>query len=600
MGLLKNILSSFIVKNINSNKNNIQSLNSILDKYTQHKKDIIDTTLENDELDLDPTIVYTNNDDNNADENREYKNFCTDIVTNYILDENELYNLLYIIHTFYNDCIDYYIQQKNLKPDDIIFLFKGGNIFKIIANKFWSELPNKAMYKFIEEYKSYFKRSDLDFGIYINPDLSTTIINDITIISYKLQILISEILLTHKEICFKWFKYNNKYKQEILQNLLFDINNTQSLKEPTSIYYNNEFTNIQFIENAAVDTNKKFKNQSNNYFNFENDNIKNLENLDEISDIPFNNKIIKQKINYNNSNSFMYNTINKALRIKTTNDVIIKFYLTRIKITFNLHLKNKINGQNIIPIGGELIDVGIGKDEASAKFFKNKHNYIDTITLNQNTGFYLNSVKSFNLNIYSFEYLYEDLKFILIDTLYLPWEDIKYKKRLYRLFFLTFIDVFRNTKKIPIKNKNITLVYKYFSLILTYIKEIINNKNDKNIKNLSNLLKKTKQDKVLSYIICKKNKCLLNKLLKYIISIIEKVLFPRNLINTKIHNNLFINNAKNNKRELNDNELNHLIDLLNYVLFNLNSFKLVNEYIINYSKSTLEFNYNNIDSEQLI
>ena len=87
------------------------------------------------------------------------------------------------------------------------------------------------------------------------------------------------------------------------------------------------------------------------------------------------------------------------------------------------------------------MNVGIGKDERfSAKFFKNKHNYIDTITLNQNTGFYLNSVKSFNLNIYSFEYLYEDLKFILIDTLYLPWEDIKYKKRLYRLFFLNFYE----------------------------------------------------------------------------------------------------------------------------------------------------------------
>ena len=565
MGLLKNILSSFIIKNINSNKNNIQSLNSILDKYTQNKKDIINTTLENDELDLEPTIVYTNNDDNNDDENREYKNFCTDIVTNYILDENELYNFFFIIHTFYNDCIDYYIQQKNLKPDDIIFLFKGGNIFKIIANKFWSELPNKAMYKFIEEYKSYFKRSDLDFGIYINPDLSTTIINDITIISYKLQILISEILLTHKEICFKWFKYNNKYKQEILQNLLFDINNTQSLKEPTSIYYNNEFTNIQFIENAAVDTNKKFKNQSNNYFNFENDNIKNLENLDEINDIPFNNKIIKQKINYNNSNSFMYNTINKALRIKTTNDELLKFYLTRIKITFNLHLKNKINGQNIILIGGELIDVSIGKDKTSA-FFKNKQNYLDSITLTQNTGFYSNSIKSFNLNIYSFQYLYEDLKFILIDTLYLPWEDSKYKKRLYRLFFLTFIDVFKNTKKYLLKINILTLVYKYFSLILDTIKKMINNKkNDENIKNISNLLKKSRQDKVLSYIICKKNKCLLNKLLKYIISIIEKVLFPRNLINTKIHNNLFINNTKNNKRELNDNELNYLIDLLNYV-----------------------------------
>ena len=35
MGLLKNILSSFITKNINSNKNNIQSLNDILNKYQQ-------------------------------------------------------------------------------------------------------------------------------------------------------------------------------------------------------------------------------------------------------------------------------------------------------------------------------------------------------------------------------------------------------------------------------------------------------------------------------------------------------------------------------------------------------------------------------------
>ena len=143
----------------------------------------------------------------------------------------------------------------------------------------------------------------------------------------------------------------------------------------------------------------------------------------------------------------MYNNINKALRIKTTNNRILKFYLTRIKITFNLHLENKINQQNIIAIGGELIDVSIGRDESSANFYKNKHNYIDSINLTQNTGFYINSVKTFNLNIYSFQYLYEDLKFILIDTLYLPWEDLKYKKRLLSFIFLTFIDVFKNIKK---------------------------------------------------------------------------------------------------------------------------------------------------------
>ena len=122
MSLLKNILTSFITKNINSN-NNIESLNDILNKYQQSKMDIIDSTIENIEIDLDPNLIYTDNDNDNNDENREYKNFCTDIVTNYILDEKELYNLLYIIHTFYNDCIDYYIKQKNLKSDDIIFLF---------------------------------------------------------------------------------------------------------------------------------------------------------------------------------------------------------------------------------------------------------------------------------------------------------------------------------------------------------------------------------------------------------------------------------------------------------------------------------------------
>jgi len=599
MSLLKNILTSFITKNVNSN-NNIESLNTILNKYQQSKLDIIDSTIENIEIDIDPNLIYTDNDNDNNDENREYKNFCTDIVTNYILDEKELYNLLYIIHTFYNDCIDYYIEQKNLKSDDIIFLFKGGNIFKIIANKFWSELPNKAMYKFINEYKSYFKRSDLDFGIYINPDLSMNIIDDITIISYKLQVLISEILLTHKEICFKWFKYNDKYKQEILQNLLFDINKTESLQNSSSIYYNNKFTNIQFIDQSAIPTSNNYKNQTNNYFTFENDNIIDLDNL---SNSPFNNKIIRQKINHDThkNNNFMYNNINKALRIKTTNNRILKFYLTRIKITFNLHLENKINQQNIIAIGGELIDVSIGRDESSANFYKNKHNYIDSINLTQNTGFYINSVKTFNLNIYSFQYLYEDLKFILIDTLYLPWEDLKYKKRLYRLFFLTFIDVFKNIKKKPIQNKHINLVYEYFSSILNYIKKFKNNQTtEKNIKEISTILKKTKQDKILSYIICKKNKCLLNKLLQYIISIIEKVLFPRQLINTKIHDHLFINNNINNKRKINDNEFENLIDLLNYVLFNLDSFKIVNEYIVNYSKSSLTFNYKNIDSDELI
>ena len=594
MSLLNSILNIFLEKNLNSEENKTYTINNILDNYKNQIHSSIDSTINNININIDSKEEIFENNDNN-DENREYKDFCTDIVTNYILDENELYNLLYIINTIYNNSISYYLQKKNLKDDDIIFLFKGGNIFKFIAHKFWTELPNKAMYKFIDIYKSYFKRSDLDFGIYVNPNLSTNIIDEITVISYKLQLIISDILLNNKNICFKWFKFNKNHQKEILKKLLVDLNNTSSLHESNSIYYNNKFTNIQFIDNTLNKTNYKYKNQSNYYFTFENDSYN--------TNFEFNNTIKKQKIITNNTtNNFMYNNINKALRIETTNNRILRFYLTRIKITFNLHLENKINNSNVVLIGGELIDVSIGRDEASEKFYKNKHLYVDSIKLIQNTGFYLNNITSFYINIYSFQYLYEDLKFILIDTLYLPWEDKKYKKRVYRLFYLTFIDLFKNTTNSTIKNKNISVVYQYYDILLQYIIKCKKEEKieQKEIDKISRLLNKTKQDKILSYIECKKKTCLLSKLLKYIISIIEKILFPRNLINNKIHNNTFINNKINNKRILESNEFSKLIELLKYVKENLNSLKIVNEYILNYSKKNIEFNYKTIYSEQLI
>ena len=605
MSLLKKILNIFIEKNINSEKNNTKSLNDILKEYNTHIKQIVESTIKTMDIDLDPKIIYHEENDNN-DENREFKDLCTDIVTNYILDEHELYNLLYIINTIYTDCINLYIKKKKFNDDDIIFIFKGGNIFKIIANKFWSELPNKAMYKFIEEFNCYFKRSDLDFSIYINPNFNLDISNEITIISYKIQLLITEILLKNKNICFKWFKYEEKYQKEILRKILENINTMNCFKNKESLYYNNKLSNIQFIDNCAFETKNKYKNNQNYHFKFENDNLQeNNKPLKNGFSEYFNNKIIKQKISSNIPNNlvsknFMFSNINKSIFITTTNYRILKFFLTRIKITFNLHLKNKINDTNIILIGGELIDVSIGSDEAANNFFKKRHTYIENINLISNTGFYKNMIESFNINIYSFQYLYEDLNFILNDTLYLPWEDNKYKKRLFRLFYLTFIDLFKNFKSLPIKNKNINIIIQYFTLILNHIIDFNkNNINKENIDKMSKLLKISKQVQILSYMKCRK-KCLLNKLLKNIITIIEKVLFPRKLINIEIHNSDYANNKKNNSREILENEFENLINLLKYVITNLNTLKIVNEYICNYSKKTIEFDYKTFQSTDLI
>ena len=65
-------------------------------------------------------------------------------------------------------------------------------------------------------------------------------------------------------------------------------------------------------------------------------------------------------------------------------------------------------------------------------------------------------------------------------------------------------------------------------------------------------------------------------------------------------NDILTNNTSNNSRELLNDEFDPLIDLLKYVDKNLNTLKIVNEYICNYSKKRIEFNYKTIQSTELI
>ena len=580
------------IDKINNTKNNVETitfnktsliintLDNIINQY-----DII-SLVKNYKLDLDKKMNNFDNNNNN-DHNRELKNFFTDIVTNYILDEDNLFNLLYIINKLYTKSITRYIEKNKLNNNDIIFLLKGGNILKLIAEKFWNELPKEAMYKLIDIYKPYFKRSDLDFGIYVNPNLNNSmkIIQEITIMSYKVQLIITDILLNNKNLFFKWFKYNKSYQNNLLCNFLKNINNLDILKNPDSLYSNNKFIKIDFLS-------KNYTNQNNKYIKFlidENTSITDLNDLD-------NNKTISQKINKStspNKNNFMYTSINNALKIHT-NKRVLEFNLTRTKINFNLYVQKNINNNNSVSIGGELIDVSIGHDEASEKFYKNKKNYIDVINLHNNN-------EKFEINIYSYKYLYIDLRFILFEVNYFPWYDTKYSKRLYRLFYLTFINLLTNKKKI--QNKHIKITQQYYKLIYDIILKFKNNSNknfNKNsIKKISNLLDKSKFKEITENLKCS-NECLLNDLFKNINNIIEKVLYPRKLIDANIYNHIYINNKMNNTRQLEDNELDLLLDFINIVKSNLDTLLLINSYIENYSQSQILFDYKNIDNNLLI
>jgi len=597
------LLFSKFINYLGNNKKNTykfgeEDINSVLDNVLEkYNVDINDLNLK-----LDNSNKIFNNDEFN-DNKRPLKNFFTDFVNNHILDEHNLYNLLYIINKLYNDTIKKYIKKNNLKDDDILFIFKGGNIFKLVAEKFWSELPNQAMYKLIDEYKKYFKRSDLDFGIYINPKLNKSIIitKEITIISYKIQLIINEIIFNNKNIFLKWFKYNNSYQNSIIEYELNNLNKLDILSDNLSTYYNNKFTNIHFITNS-----RNYINQHDaliEYSIYKND-IKQVDHdnadIEEFYNKSTVNNIISNPLN---KKSFMYTSINKALNIDTkeddtTNTESLKFNLTRTKINFNLVMQNNNNStKKNLSIGGELIDVSIGYDTTVWKFYKKKTSFIHNILLKKNN-------ESFNINIYSYEYLYLDLDFILFKIIYLPWIDIKYKKRLYRVFYITFIDLFttikNNNLNNRLNNKHIKIFIQYYKLIYNIINKFKNNQYTKNnIDKISKLLSKSKFDELISNFKCKKN-CLLFDLLFKINIIIEKVLYPKEFINTKIHNNKDINSDINNNRILDNNELINLLEFIHIVKNNLNNLLIVNTYLINYCEKNIIFDYKDIDSSLLL
>jgi len=96
MNIIQELLNKFII-----NKIPVNSLHTILNPYLKNINYIVDSVILNNKIETSNHVLY-NKKEEYIDETRDLKNFCTDIVSNYILDENELYNFLYVINLFYN------------------------------------------------------------------------------------------------------------------------------------------------------------------------------------------------------------------------------------------------------------------------------------------------------------------------------------------------------------------------------------------------------------------------------------------------------------------------------------------------------------------
>ena len=98
----------------------------------------------------------------------EQRGIVTDFVSDNFFDRSSrLFRFLNVVFSHYNDMLDQFKKQKGLREKDVIFLFKGGNVLRIVAKDFFLELPENTSRNIVNYYSSFFKRSDADFSIFL-------------------------------------------------------------------------------------------------------------------------------------------------------------------------------------------------------------------------------------------------------------------------------------------------------------------------------------------------------------------------------------------------------------------------------------------------
>ena len=345
---------------------------------------------------------------------RPLKNVSTDIVVNEFFSTKEtLYRFMNIVYNNFRQALTIYRKKRNIPKRKLFFLYKGGNVLRIVSSEFLLELPSSATRELGKFYSQFFKRSDADFSIYLDPSIKNydIIYHELSLLSYLLQDRIRIIFLSDPTRYFDFYRYNKEYQRQLLESYLSEYNKQEG--------FENEFYNLAVGKVSVYD-----------------DNIYGLSNPDATLEFVDENHTLEVRKIANamikNSRSIMVITHNNSLDF-TLNKIRTKFNLTRTKIVFTLFRRDNTS----LNVGGELIDVSIPHKDN----FGHSHFFED---LNKNVTTYKLSYKDCELSFKSssLSYLSKDLEGILFIQREFPWLDNKYGKRINRLFYLYFIDIF--------------------------------------------------------------------------------------------------------------------------------------------------------------
>ena len=398
--------------------------------------------------------------------NREMNGVATDVVVNdFINDPRKTYNFMNVICIFFNRAIDHYCEMKGLKkstvetPGDIYFMYKGGNVLRLLFNEFKKTIPVTAIDIAEEFFAKSFKKSDSDFSIIVNPELEDyeRVFDDMVSLSYVLQTLIRKLFNRVPKgdmfDVFAFVEYNPEKKDLILKQMIEDLNNTHSVSDPN----NPDFFNARFCKVKVMGHTYHMPHNGANAEN-EGEYVLAEDEMDESEATTGMEKRVDFGIDKCNDrqicvysltdpedSDYLYISANRSLDFESgTPEKPIRFKFTLVRTKLNATAYMLKDGQKQIKmLGGEVIDCTVIHKESygnnSIEEFDHSKEYISKYSLSLPGTKYRLEFFGYNL-----KGLIHDLELILYQTVVKPWEDMKYGKRINRLFFLYMVDLFRN------------------------------------------------------------------------------------------------------------------------------------------------------------
>jgi hypothetical protein len=383
-----------------------------------------------------------------------------------------IFKYQYLINNFFNKYVNEYIKKNNLETDDLLFIYKGGTFMKILFQKYDDVL--KSNKQFMKMNEDYFKRSDSDYALLINPKfdrneytkhyywmnvMTYNILNKITSFidenisdilpineikeeDLKNQLEKANKLLwddrdreqVEKQKRLTYFDGVKEFigisigdktymKEKIPDNFHLKILKSTSLTDNSTIKYNNKYVD----KSEFMKKNKHIPIQRNPfYITIKEESKKYYQALCNIDKVPLNTGVYQY---YNETNRFVSNVGTE----------INYFTLHRVKLNIILYFKTWSKYETNVAYGffqapSELIDIPISTYD----------DYKKNLNFDLHIQKYENTIDNKNMVFYSYSIfgLIDDICKAIFVEYEFPWDANKYEKKINRLvyFFLIYLN----------------------------------------------------------------------------------------------------------------------------------------------------------------